>query len=87
LRFSVLAAEAETAMAQAERTVSRRIVFRTGAPPMHSIEAMRKRFFTIFFIKRNACGRRPCLSQQVAIRAIVENTSEEGNYLDADSLD
>src|SRR2546421_11064984 len=67
LRFSVFAAEAETAMAQAEIAVSRRVIFRTGTPPMHSIGASRKRFFTNFPIKRNPPETRPSLAKQVAI--------------------
>jgi Protein of unknown function (DUF2459) len=35
---------------------------------MHSPEPSRKRFFTIFFTKRNLTNKRPCLFQQIAVR-------------------
>jgi hypothetical protein len=54
---------------------------------MHSVGASRKRFFTIFFIKRNAGEKEALFVLAGCDPAVVENTSEEGNYLDADSLD
>jgi uncharacterized protein DUF2459 len=45
---------------------------------MHSIGALRKRFFTIFVIKRNPLERRPVLSQQVAIRRSLKRLRKRG---------
>src|ERR1700738_433692 len=86
LRLSVLAAEAETATAQAETTANRRIIFRTEAPPMHSIGASRKRFLTIFFIKGNSAGKEALYIPAGCDPAIVEKASEPRNYPNAISV-
>src|SRR2546423_992619 len=50
-RLSDFAAEAETTREKPKKTVKRRVIFRTGALPMHLIGPPRKGFFTIFSIK------------------------------------
>src|SRR5205085_11862266 len=52
LRFSGLAADAETATTKPETMARRRDIFRTGAPPIHSSGHRRQRFFKIFFTKK-----------------------------------
>src|SRR5436190_11576011 len=52
VRLSVRAAAWADTATQPQRIVDRIVVFRTGAPPIHSMKGLRKPFLVIFSIKK-----------------------------------
>src|SRR6476619_3137476 len=78
-RFSVLAAEAESAAPKTKTRANRRIVFRMKPPPMHLIGRVRKRFFRNFFIIKQEKSSTRLSIQQLVVRPALKTTHRRGN--------